>query len=569
MGAPGGQQQQAFAFGGVTQRVIFGQAAPSALTRPATNAVVHGNGTQAASTRTGPNVTATNMDLSGDSPAPTVIPPGFGPPLAPECANALPRVARALNDKHEAEQAIRGRIPGGLGDGHTFEASAVIARDINRLTLDTFKSMDPLHQPAPLSTVMFITPVTNRAAPHEVNPFMIVSGAKMPAALRQRDRLADLLLSADYSFLTQDGATKPVEAKDVFEDGLNSINLHIDDNRITGMFTLAVFPEFVDQLSSAFRGGRFGHYFCPASPREEPNGALHVSIAVDKMRGSTYCQASEVIYELWHQYKAEAAYFITDNRAFKGQFIYMVTCLNEDHRDWCLRNPITLLGDEQFDAFRHKPVKGVNFFFVYGAQSVMDADLRLKSDIAGFFHLPTSEVKFVKVNDLVSPNVVILRGQTPDDAGSVALCSALMSRGVILSTARPKSTIAYSKSHVGAPFKVGASLDELQKLVGHLFMRTTVPSDPEVGDEIEQVRASPGSALKGGAELDGILAAGPPISPSTIPHTRRRKVNPSAPNTHGQAPAAGPAAQTSQAHPGLGTQPPATATGYTWGEIRM
>jgi len=449
-GAPGGPQQQPFAFGGGTQRVIFGQAAPPAPARTATNAAVQGNGTQAAPTRTGPDITATNMDLFGESAAPTVIPPGFGPPLAPECAQALPHVARALSDKHEAEQAIRGRIPGGLGDGHTFESSAVIARDINRLTLDTFKSMDPLHQPAPVSSVMFITPVTNRAAPHEVNPFIIAGGAKMPAALRLRDRLADLLLRADFSFLTQDGATRPVEAKDVFEDGLNSINLLIDDNRITGMFTLTVFPEFVDQLSTAFRGGRFGHFFCPARPREEPNDALHVAIAVEKMRGSTYCQASEVIYELWHQYKAKAVYFITDNRAFKGQFIYMVTCLNEDHRDWCLRNPITLLGDEQFDAFRHKPVKGLNYFFVHGAQSVTDADLRLKSDLAGFFHLPASEIKFVQVKDLVSPNVVILRGQTPDDAGSVALCSALMSRGVILSTAKPKTTIAYSKSHVGA-----------------------------------------------------------------------------------------------------------------------
>lgn len=261
------------------------------------------------------------MDLSGGPAAPTFVSTGLGPPLAPECANAIPRVARALNDKREAEQAIRDRIPGGLVDGHTFENSAVIARDINRLTLDTFKSIDPLHQAAPLFSIMFITPVTNRAAPHEVNPFMIRGGVKMPAALKQRDRLADFLLRIDYSFLTPDGATKPVEAKDVFEDGLNSINLLLDDNAITGMFTLAVLPDFVDQLSSAFRSGYFGHYFCPASPRDEPNGALHVSIAVEKKRGSTYCLPAEVIYELFHQYKAESAYFITDNRGFKGQFV--------------------------------------------------------------------------------------------------------------------------------------------------------------------------------------------------------------------------------------------------------
>lgn len=92
-------------------------------------------------------------------------------------------------------------------------------------------------------------------------------------------------------------------------------------------------------------------------------------------------------------------------------------------------------------------------------------------------------------------------------------------------------------------------------------MRATVFPDPEVGDEIEQVRASPGSELKGGAELDGILAAAPPSLPSTIPHTRRRKVNSTAPNTYGQAPTAGPVVQISQAHPGPGAQPPATATG--------
>jgi hypothetical protein len=526
-GTPGLQQTGPFVFGNGVPSFAFGTSAPPASVFPAPAAAALGKVNQAASILTGSKVASENMDRSVNMPAPTFGNPGFGPPLAPECAKALPRIVRALSDKHEAEQAIRGRLPSGMGNEHVFEHSAVIARDMSRLTMDTFLSMDPQHQAAPLASIMFITPVTNPMAPHEVNPFMIPAGSKMPAALKRKDRLADLLLAADYSFLTPEGATTPVGSKDVFEDGLNSINLLIDDNLVTGMFTLAVFPQFVEQLSSAFRAGRLGHYFCPANPRDEPPGTLHVSIAVDKKRGSTYCVPAEVISEIWHQYRAESVYFVTDSRAFKGQFIYMISCLNEEHRDWCLRNPITLLGDDQFDAFRHKPVQGVNFFFVAGTTGVMDANLRLKADIAGFFHLPASEVNFFKVNDLVSPNVVVLRCQTRDDAATVAQCAALMSRGVILSTCKPGNpTIAYSKSHVGAPIKVAASLDELEKIVGHKFMRTTVASDIEVGEEIEQVRASPGTALQGGAELAGILAAGPPTSPRiawTQGQTRRER----------------------------------------------
>jgi hypothetical protein len=62
---------------------------------------------------------------------------------------------------------------------------------------------------------MFVCPVTNREAKHVDNPFMMPMGIKTAAALKKRDALADLLLKVDYTFLTKEGAPKPVTAEDV------------------------------------------------------------------------------------------------------------------------------------------------------------------------------------------------------------------------------------------------------------------------------------------------------------------------------------------------------------------
>ena len=54
--------------------------------------------------------------------------------------------------------------------------------------------------------------------------------------------------------------------------------------------------------------------------------------------------------------------------------------------------------------------------------------------------------------------------------------SSFMSRGILLSTTKPgKTSITYAASHVGTPYKVASSLDELQKLFGHLIMKTPSP----------------------------------------------------------------------------------------------
>jgi len=447
----------------------------------------------------------------------------------------------------EKEKAIRERLPS-LGSDHAFEPSVVISRNVALLSLDTFKAIDPLHKPARHATIMFITPVSNRLAPHEENPFTLTNGMERRVALKQRDKLADYLLKMDYSFLNAEDPPKPVNNTEVFENGLNSVDLLIDDGRITGLYSICVFPEHIEQLAVAFRNGHFGYFFCPAIPRDEPPGTLHASVAVEKYRGRTLCMPGDVIYELFHQYKIEFAYFITDNRAFKGQYIYMFTCISEAHRDWCLRNPLTLLGDEQFDAFRHKPAQGVNVFFISGALGVTDANLRLKPDLAGFLHLPTSEVNFFKVTDLVSKNVVILRAETRDDAASVAQVNALLSRGVILSTAKPgKPTISYAKSHPGSPFKFAATLEGLQRLMGHVIMKTPVPTDPEDGEEIDLVRAAPGTVTQRADELEGILAAGPPSSPSANRQTRRRRPNPA--DARAQPPSASAGGSAVQANP--------------------
>jgi hypothetical protein len=212
----------------------------------------------------------------------------------------------------------------------TFEPG-VVERDISRLTMDTHKSIDPLHEDVKVPTLMFICPVTNREAKHVDNPFMMPMGIKTAAALKRRDALADLLLKIDYTFLTKEGAPKPVTFEDVYENGHRSFDIVIDDNQISGLYSIAVFPEYVDQLAEAFRKGLFGHFFCPGLPRDEPADALRFAIAVDKTRGRLHVMQSEVIFELWHQHLVSSAYFITDPRAFKGQYVYMCTCVSKPH----------------------------------------------------------------------------------------------------------------------------------------------------------------------------------------------------------------------------------------------
>ena len=126
--------------------------------------------------------------------------------------------------------------------------------------------------------------------------------------------------------------------------------------------------------------------------------------------------ATAIIYELWHQHLVSGAYFITDPRAFKGQYVYMCTCVSPAHLDWCLNNSVTLLGDAQYETFRHDPVQGVNTFFLSGAMGVTDANMRIKPGLAGLLRIKASALNFYKASDLVSKNVVVLRAETPDDA---------------------------------------------------------------------------------------------------------------------------------------------------------
>eukprot|EP00900_Chrysochromulina_parva_P012659 jgi/Chrpa1/21394/Chrysochromulina_OHIO_Genome00020753-RA len=135
---------------------------------------------------------------------------------------------------------------------------------------------------------MFISPVTDREASHVENPFMMPAGIKTAAALKKRDALADLLLKIDYTFLTQEGALKPVTAQDVFEDNHRSFDVVIDDGQLSGLYSIAVFPEYADQLAEALRKGRFGHFFCPGLPRDEPADALRFAISVEKTRGRVH-----------------------------------------------------------------------------------------------------------------------------------------------------------------------------------------------------------------------------------------------------------------------------------------
>ena len=451
------------------------------------------------------------------------------PLMAPECAQVLPRLARAVQEQRDAESVIRERFPG-LSADQVFEGRpAIIARNLARLTIDTAKSINPLHQDARASTVMFITPVTSWTEKHAQNPFSMPMKVKTAAACKLRDDLVDLLSKVDYGFLTKDGEPGKTTFLDVFEDGRKSIDIHFDDGQITGLYTLTVFSEFALQLACAFRKGHFGYFFCPGLPRDEPAGTLYTSIAVDKYRGKTHIRQDEVIFELWHQHRSTSIYSITDTRAFKGLNVFMCTCVNEQHVDWALRNPVTLLGDEQYDAFRHEPVKGVNIFFISNVQSVTDFNLRIKPGLAGLLHCLASEVSAYKVTDIISRNVVVLRVETPDDAATVAQVSALMSRGMILSTTKPGNpTITYATSHVGTPYKLASSLDELQKLVGHTIVRSTSSAEPELGEEPDIIRAAPGAETCAAAELDAILAAAPPASPGTQ-RTRRHRVAPLGP----------------------------------------
>jgi hypothetical protein len=448
----------------------------------------------------------------------------LGPTIASDLAPALGRLARVLQDKRNVATTVRERLPG-MPANQAFEPG-VVERDIARLTMDTHKSIDPLHEDVKVPTLMFVSPVTDREAKHVDNPFMMPVGIKTAAALKKRDALADMLLRIDYTFLTKEGAPKPVTAEDVFENGHRSFDIVIDDNQISGLYSIAVFSEYVDQLAEAFRKGLFGHFFCPGLPRDEPADALRFAIAVDKTRGRVQIMQSEVIFELWHQHLVSSAYFITDPRAFKGQYVYLCTCVSQSHLAWCLDNSVTLLGDAQFETFRHDPVQGVNTFFLSGAMSVTDANLRIKPGLAGLLRLKASQVNFFKAADLVSKNVVVMRVETSDDAATVAQVNALMSRGILLSTTKPgKTSITYAPSHVGTPYKVASSLDELQKLVGHVIMKTPVStSDPELGEEPECVRAAPGTNNPRVAELLAIVAAGPPATEESQ-NTRRRRVS--------------------------------------------
>ena len=474
---------------------------------------------------------ASNMDVDGSRPtvhsrAPPTAYSTSLPKLAPECAQAVARVARVHQDKQAGAEALRECIPG-LDSEQTFDGGATLARDIGRLLMDTPKSLDPFHQDKRVPSFLFVTPVTNPDAAHEDNPFAMPAGSKMSAAKVLLDKFAAFLLRQDFTFLADDGsAHAPVTAADVFEDGYRSFDVHIDDSQLTGLYTILVYSEHIEKLAVALRTGRFGYYFAPGLPRDEPPDALHVSIATEKNRGRVHIYPADVVYELFHQYRPALVYFITDSRAFKGQYVYMITCFSEDHVEYCLRNPVTLLGDVQFDAFRHRPAKGVNTFFLSGCMGVNDANTRIKGCLAGLLRVKASDVNFFLVNDLVSPNVKIMRVQAPDDAATCAQIYALITRGHLLSTTKPGApTITYAASHVGEPIKVAMSLDELQKLVGHVIMRSPLQSpDAEPGEEPERIRAAPGTPQANRDELAGILASS--LDPPDTDRSSRRRRNP-------------------------------------------
>ena len=243
---------------------------------------------------------------NNEHPAPRSAPTALGETVSSDLAPAIGRIARVLHDERNAAAALRERLPG-LPADQTFEGAGVVERDIARLTMQTPKSINPLHEDVKIPTIMFISPVTDREARDVVNPFMMPVGIKTAAARKKRDQLADLLLKIDYTFMTADGAPKPVAAEDVYENDHRSFDVVVDDGQLAGMYSIAVFPEYVEQLAEAFRKGHFGHFFCPGLPRDEPADAFHFSIAVEKTRGRAHIMQSEVIYELWHQHLVSSA----------------------------------------------------------------------------------------------------------------------------------------------------------------------------------------------------------------------------------------------------------------------
>ena len=168
------------------------------------------------SCNTADSVAGNGGTRNNGQPAPRPAPTTLGESVSPDLAPALGRIARVLHDERNAAAALRERLPG-LSADQPFEGAGVVERDIARLTMQTPKSINPLHEDVKLPTIMFISPVTDREARHVDNPFMMPVGIKTPAALKKRDQLADFLLKIDYTFLTPDGAPKPVTAEDVYD----------------------------------------------------------------------------------------------------------------------------------------------------------------------------------------------------------------------------------------------------------------------------------------------------------------------------------------------------------------
>jgi len=376
--------------------------------------------------------------------------------------------------------------------------------DIDHQTrMDTPKSLMKDHQDARVSIFLLITPVSNPDKPNDANPFMMPEDVKMAAAHKYKDNLTDFLLKADYLALRQADHHLPFTAADVFEDGWRSVNVHCDDNHITGMYQLLVWQEVAEKLMDILRGGQLGYHFLSGLPRDEPSEALHAAIAVKKRIGRVYVMPAIVINEIWQQSRPARAYLVTNTRAFKGMYIYLCSFINDQHIDYALRNPITLLGNEKFDAFRYEPAKGVNTFFLVGASSVNDAHLRFKPGIAGLLCVKASQVRFFRVNDIVSQNVVVMRCEVPDDPATCAQLAALMSHGRLLIASKLGS----------AAITMASSLDELQNLIGHFTMiRAAVTSEPcseleALGEEPERTSAAPGAMTPRWAEVDQFYEA--------------------------------------------------------------
>ena len=336
--------------------------------------------------------------------------------------------------------------------------------------MDTPKSLMKDHQDARVPIFLLITPVSNPDKPNDANPFMMPEDVKMAAAHKYKDNLTDFLLKADYSALRQADHLLPITAADVFEDGFRSVNVHCNDNHITGMYQLYVWQEVAEKLMDILRGGQLGYHFLPGLPRNEPSEALHAAIAVKKRIGRVYVMPAIVINEIWEQSRPARAYFVTNTRAFKGMYIYLCSFFNDRHIDFALRNPITLLGNVTFDAFRYEPAKGVNTFFLMGAASVNDANLRFKPGIAGLLGVKASQVRFFQVNDIVSPNVIVMRCEVPDDPATCAQLAALMSHGSLLITSKLGS----------AAITMASSLDELQNLNGQDFIVRSAADNSDV-----------------------------------------------------------------------------------------